>query len=200
MKKVIKNTRKGILIVAMFATVIGYANRASYNINNEPKKVSLTLKNVKKGNQLSIIDNNGIILYKEFIAQPGVYSKRFDLTTLPDGNYFFELDKDLEIKTIPFVVIASKVAFKKSKEKTIFKPLVRVKDGRILITKLSLKQDPIKIDIYYRNTDGYTLINSENIKNTKIIERIYKLDSNEKGSYKIICKSEGRIFKEHINI
>lgn len=200
MKKVIKNTKKGILMVAMFATVIGYANRASYSINNEAKKVSLKLKNVKKGNQLSIIDNNGIILYKEFIEQPGVYSKSFDLTTLPDGYYFFELDKDLEIKTIPFVVIGSKVEFKKNKEKIIFKPLVRVKDDRIIITKLSLNQDPIKIDIYYINADEYTLINSEKINDTQIIERIYKLDSNVKGSYKIICKSEGKTFEEYINI
>ena len=196
MKNVIKNIKKGTLTLALLATVISYANSISYNINNEAKKTSITLKNVKKGNQLSIVDNNGIILYKEFIEQAGVYIKSFDLTTLPDGYYFFELEKDVEIKTIPFVVKTNKVEFKKEASKSVFKPLLKAIDNRLFITKLSLNKEPLMIDIYYKNTKIY----SEEIKDTQKIERIYKLDEKEKGNYKVIFKSDGRTFEKHINI
>ena len=41
---------------------------------------------------LSIVDMQGLALYKEAIEQNGFYSKGFDLTTLPKGDYFFELN------------------------------------------------------------------------------------------------------------
>jgi hypothetical protein len=110
MKNVIKNTKKGILMVTMFATLLSFANEAPfYTIKKDAERTSLTLNDVKQGNLLSIKDDNGIILYKELIQKSGMYTKEFDLTTLPDGAYIFELDKDLEINTIPFTVNSNEV-------------------------------------------------------------------------------------------
>ena len=198
MKNIIKNTKKGILAVVLFATALGYANESSFIIKNEAEKTSITLEHVKKGNTISIIDNNGIILYKELIEQTGLYSKGFDLTSLPDGYYFFEFDKDFEIKSIPFIVKTNTVVFKKEEETSVFKPTVRAKENLIFITKLSLNLEPLKIDLYYSNLDEYERINSEEIKGIQKIERIYKLDV--KGKYKIVFKTEGRKFEEYVNI
>ena len=61
-------------MVTMFATLLSFANEASfYSIKNDAKRTSLTLDNVKQGNLLSIKDNNGIILYKEIIQKSGTY-------------------------------------------------------------------------------------------------------------------------------
>ena len=97
MKNAVKHSKKGILMVTMFATLLSFANDASlFNIKNEAKGISLTLFNVKQGNLLSVKDTNGIILFKEYIQESGTYTKGFDLTALPSGAYIFELDKDLE--------------------------------------------------------------------------------------------------------
>ncbi|WP_346881980.1 hypothetical protein [uncultured Algibacter sp.] len=198
MKNVIKNTKKGILMVAMFTTILSFANEGSFfSIKNEATKTSMTLKKVKRGNNIYIKDNNGIIIFNEQIEANGVYRKGFDLTSLPNGQYTFEVDKYLEINTIPFVVSQNKVVFDKEKEKVTYKPFIRVEDNVVYVTKLSLDKKPLNINIYYKDdiyNEDIELIHSEKIEDTKTIERIYKLDGLERGTYKIVIDSEDRQF------
>ena len=63
-----------------------------------------------------------------------MYNKGFDLTSLPNGEYYFELDKDIEVQVIPFQVKMNKVEFLKEKETKFFKPIIRFKDNKILLT------------------------------------------------------------------
>lgn len=200
MKNVIRHSKKGILMVTMFATLLSFANEVSFfTIKNDAERTSLTLKNVKKGNLLSIKDNNGMILYKELIQKTGIYTKGFDLTALPDGSYIFEIDQDLEIKTIPFSVKSSIVLFNKEEEKSIFKPAIRVDSNLVYITKLALNGEPLKIDIYFSDTGYSELMYSEKIENVKCIERTYKLTGLEAGSYKIVFQFEDRKLTKYIN-
>ncbi|WP_298237115.1 hypothetical protein [uncultured Algibacter sp.] len=204
MKNVINNTKKGILMVALLATVMGFAKEASFTIKNESDRTSLALLNVKKGNLLSIKDANGLILYKESIKTSGTYTKGFDLTSLPDGSYFFELDKDVEIRTIPFNVKSNTVVFDKEKAIVSFKPIIKIDGDMVYISKLALDYEPLKIKLYVENdsylSNNYKLIYSEEIKDIQTIERVYKLDKTVPGNYKIIIFSEGREFAEHFKI
>ena len=159
----------------------------------------LTLLNVKEGNQLFIKDVFGLILYKESIKESGEFVKGFDLTSLPDGKYFFELDKDLEIAIIPFEVKMSTVVFNKELETTIDKPYITKKENRVLISKLSLDKQPLEVKIYYDyNLGSYDLIHSETIEKSMNIQRAYKLSKNEKGNYKVVLKTEGHTFIEYL--
>lgn len=196
MKKVIKNS---ILLGVMFTTMLSNATEIpSFIVKENLKKTVLTIYNVKKGNQLLIKDTNGIVIYREFILETGSYSKGFDLTTLPNGNYFFELEKDMEIKTIPFSVSANEVSFDKDNEISIFKPVVRSKENLVYISKLALSEESLSVKIYYENTDFEELIHSEVIKNTQVIEKVYKLLPNANGRYKIVMNTNGREYLEYI--
>lgn len=200
MKNVIKHSKKGFLMVTMFATLLSFANEVSFfTIKNDAERTSLTLSNVKEGNLLSIKDDNGMVLYKELIQKTGIYTKGFDLTSLPDGDYLFELDQEVEISIIPFSVDASAVLFHKELEKTIFKPVVRVKEDVAYLTKLSLNEEPLEIKVYFTDTNISELVYSEKIVNTQNIERVFKLTGLKKGSYKMVFNSEGREFTEIIN-
>ncbi|HEY5688987.1 MAG TPA: hypothetical protein VIS27_11845 [Yeosuana sp.] len=190
--------RKILLTGAMFIALI---SNATNGLNNDPKndskKTTFTLNNVKQGNELIIKDLNGIILYKEQIKDSGNYSKGFDLTTLPDGFYVFELEKDFEIKSFPFTVTSNKVEFNDN-ETTIHKPFVAFKKNYIYVSKLALNNEPLDIKIYYQ--DGSGLIYSENIKDTKVIEKVYKLALQAKGNYKIVLSSNGREYYEYMTL
>lgn len=198
MKNVIKHSKKGILLVTLFATLLSFANEAKFLNDKNEARTSLTLKNVKEGNLLSIKDDNGLTLYKEQILKAGIYSKGFDLTALPDGAYVFEVEKDMEINIIPFYVKLKKVIFDKEKEKTIFKPYFEVKDNLLHLTKLSLNEAPLRIDFYFSDLNDYKLVHSELIENTQNIKKIFKLINLNKGSYKIVTHSEGREFTKII--
>lgn len=198
MKKVIKNIKKILLTVTMFAAMLGNASEiSSFKIKEDLKGTALTIKDVKEGDLLSIKNYNGIIIYKELIQSSGTYEKGFDLTELPNGNYFFEIDKDIEIKTIPFTVEQNKVVFDKDKEVVVFKPFIVEKNDLVLITKLALNREPLKISIFGKYDDGsFVLLHSEKIKGIQNIEKVYKL---EEGDYKIVLDSNNKKFTKFIN-
>jgi alpha-D-ribose 1-methylphosphonate 5-phosphate C-P lyase len=202
MKNVILNLRKGILMVAMSTTMLSFANDFSIiKVKNGANKTSVTLTDVKEGNLLSIKDENGIVLYKEFIQKSGSYSKGFDLTELPDGSYLFEIDKDVEIDTIPFTVEAEVVTFAKEEEKVIYKPVTRVVGDLLYVTKLSLDESPLEIDIFYETSavnGALESVHSETIQDSKVIERVYKLEDFNQGTFEIVYHTDGRIFTEVI--
>ncbi|WP_242083804.1 hypothetical protein [Aestuariivivens sediminis] len=198
MKNVLTHTKKVILIAAVFAVTIGYANENSLNTNKKNlRATALTINNVKEGNLLSIKSENGIILYKESIEESGKYSKHFDLTELPDGNYYFELDKDVAIKVIPFTVKLNEVSFSKEEETTIFKPFLREKGDLVYITKLAIRSEPLKITVFRIDHSGSDLLHTETIKGVQNIGRVYKL---KEGNYKIVCHSNNKEFTKYITI
>ena len=163
-------------------------------LKNDAKRTTLTLHNVKQGNLLSVKDINGVILYKEYIQESGTYAKGFDLTALPNGAYVFELDKDLEINSIPFTVTSNVVLFDKENDKTIFKPFTRVKNDLVYISQLALNEEPLEIKIYFEGSGESELIFTEKIENTKSIKRVFRLEGLSLGYYKIVFHTEGRQF------
>lgn len=198
MKTTIKNS---LVIIAMLGVITSYANlNPSEGKTNNIKATVLTLENVDEGQQLLIKSVNGTILYKEEIKKEGYYQKEFDLTSLPNGNYFFELEKDMEIQIIPFNVSSTNVKFAKENEVKIFKPLVKSKNNKLYFSKLSLDQKPVMVEIYYNNANSYESIFSEKIENTQVIERIYSLDKEKSGTYKVITKSDGRVYTQVFTI
>jgi len=193
--------QKHLLLVAVLVTMVNYAGNISLSSDNDDiKKTVLTLNNVKEGQQLLIKDVNGIILYKEQIKKAGTYAKGFDLTELPDGNYFFELNKDVKIQVIPFNVNLNVVSFKKEGKTTIYKPFVKAKNNIALVSTLSLKAKPVTVSIYYDNNGAYELIHNETIENTTDIQKAYSLDANKKGAYKFVFTTEGRTFVNNITL
>lgn len=188
-------------MVALFSTLLSFANDARiFNIKNEAKKTSLKLTHVKEGNLLSVIDAFGVTVYKEVIKESGNYTKSFDLTILPNGTYAFELDKGIEINTIPFTIKSNIVVFDKEKENTTYRPTVRVKENFVYISKLTLDEKPLKIEVFFtgKESSDSELLFSEKIENTKIIERTFKLENLEFGDFKIVLYSEGKQFIEYI--
>ncbi|WP_445195676.1 hypothetical protein [Tamlana sedimenti] len=193
-----KHTRKGILMVTMMATLVSFANENDKSVvKDDIKKTAVTLTNVKVGDLLTIKDYNGLVLYKESIEASGIYQKGFDLSALPNGDYFFEVDKDMEIKILPFTVKAKKVTFLREKETSVFKPYIKQKDDMLFISKLSLSLEPLKIKIYSDNNSEYEMVYSDVIEDTKTIEKAYKLKKG--GDYKIVLSSNERTYTKFIN-
>jgi hypothetical protein len=138
-----------------------------------------------------------VVLYKEQIDETGTYSRKFDLTSLPDAEYYFELDKQDKIKIIPFVIKDKVAEFAKSAEHNFAKPKVFEKSDLVYISRTSSDKQTWEIDVYFEGSD---LAHSEKLKNVQNLNRIYDFSTSQKGQYTIILSSEGRTFSNHINI
>ena len=196
MKNLILTIKKGSLVVAVLASLISNANDISnLKDNTKIEKTALTLNNVKAGNILTIKNLDGTTIYKEAIKISGTYRKGFDLTLLPDGAYVFEVDKDLEVQTIPFKILKNVVFMNKAEETTTFKPYVKKSNDMIYVTKLAPKMEALTISIY-SDEAGLELLHSEVVSGVQAIEKVYKL---KKGSYKFVFKTNDKEFTEFIN-
>ena len=60
--------------------------------------------NLSKKTFISIKNNQGEIFHTEFIVKKDSFSKVFDLSNLPDGNYYFEVITGSEKMTKPFQI------------------------------------------------------------------------------------------------
>ncbi|WP_290700427.1 hypothetical protein [Lacinutrix sp.] len=196
MKKAIQ---KHLLLVAVLVTMVNYASNVS-PLNEYIKKTVLTLNNVKEGQRLLIKDINQVILYKEKITKSGDYRKGFDLTELPNGDYYFELDKNIEIEVIPFTVIYNVVTFNNENKVKIFKPFVSAKDNTVVVSTLSLESNPVELSIYYENDGVMELIHNETVTNLINIQKAYVLDDSKKGTYLFSITTEKRTFTNYINL
>jgi hypothetical protein len=192
MKSTIK---KYLVVVMMLGTLINYANENKNSLNTiDGRRVKVEFKTVKKGHTLSIKDESGIVMYSQEIIKPGNYSQIFDLSKLQKGNYTTELEKDFEITIKSFSVLDGQILFKD--EKTIFKPVIRIKDNLILISKMNFEKEPLKVVLYYNDE----IILSENTTDSSdIINRVYRLSKKIKGNYKVIVKTDNRTYKKDFN-
>lgn len=157
----------------------------------EPKNVTtLKFAKVMEGSKLIIKDHLGLVIYKETIQESGAYAKGFDLTALPNGAYFFELESEMEIVVIPFEVKAAEVTFDKEHKETIFKPVVRVKDEKVFVSRTSFEEATLEYKLYYVESSDVVL--NEKHENEKVVERVYDFSEAKKGEYVFVFKSNGR--------
>lgn len=196
MKNLIK---RSLLIAAFFTLPISNAmsNEPNPNANVisvNGKLINLTLNYSDGDLEVNVQDSFGLVLYKEKYVG-AILSRKFDLTLLPNGNYFFEISGQTKIKIIPFSVTSNNVVFEKEKETIFFKPIVRFKDDVVYISKLALKNETLNIKVYDTN---YKLLYSEQLKNNINLGRKLSFSKLEPGNYRLVLKSEGRVFEETI--
>ena len=186
MKKLI---RTSLIAAVMLAASASYSNHDTSILND---KTMLSGKKVKRKQLVLIKDVNGHTVYSETIYNNGDNNFAFDLSTLKDGLYELEFNKDFEIQVESFIVKSHKVTFLEGTETTIFKPVVRIENGKVLISKLSFEDEPMTIKLYFENE----LVHSEDAQGNTIINRVFDLNEDIEGIYSIVIKTNGRVYRQ----
>jgi len=107
-----------------------------------------------------------------------------------------EVNKDFQIEVIPFTVVAGKPTFYKKEETTIFKPVVRTENNTVLVSKLEFNAEPLKVTIFYEGE----VIYKETVKGENVLQRVYKLKKDVKGSYKVVMKANDRTYTNEFSL
>lgn len=184
--------------MAIFLNVAVYSGEISSQTNKEAKNVAtIKFDSVTKGSVVFIKDHWGYVLYTEKIRKDGDYSKSFDLTQLPDSEYYFELEKLNEIRVIPFKVSKNKTEILWNDEYSICIPEIAVKGKYVYITGLKNRNQPWEINTLY---NGDNLAYSEKLQDAKTDKRIYDFTTSLSGNYTILIQGSDRTFVHHIRI
>ena len=187
--------RKTVLVALMFGTLSSYATGTTL-VDMMETEAKVELASVKKGQHLYIKNSEGKVLYKKAVETNSTIENAFDYTSLNNGYYTLEVNKDFEIEVIPFTVVAGKTTFYNKEEKTIFKPVVRTNENKLLVSKLEFEAEPLQVTIYYEGR----VIFKDTVKGGNVLQRVYKLRKDIKGDYKVIMKANDRIFTNEFSL
>ena len=192
------NKRLVLVVVFMLETLFNYANNGN-EINSKTvnaKKVRVEFKNVKKGHLLTIKDKNGVQLHSETVTKIGDLNKTFDLSSLIDGTYTIELNKDFKIIVKTINVKNDRVFFNNNDNKVIAKPIISNNENILKISKINSNKEPLKAVVYYNSEIIYT----ETIENNTVLNRVYKLNKDITGEYTAIVYSNNRSYSKNFKI
>ena len=193
MKTIIK---KYLVTFTILVSLANYAIENNISTPIDGKKVKVEFIAVKKGQVLSIRNANSIIMYSDVLEMAGNYARTFDLTGLENGKYKIELEKNFETIIKPFLVKNRLVTFLPEENKTIFKPVIRTQNNLLLISKISLENQPVKITLYYKGDVIYT----ENTRDGKILNRVFRLLKNKKGNYTVAISANEKKYSKRFKI
>ena len=190
-----KTLTKRLLVTLMLGAFISSATE-NPSKKEHANSTRIVLNDVKKGPILFIKNITGKILHKQLLNITGAITKEFDFSSLKNGYYTLEINKDFQIDIKPFTVISGEAIFHKKAEKVIFKPVIRTDKNKVLISKLDFDAISIQISIYYEGEIIYTDI----AKGEFLIEKIYALQEDKKGNYKIVTKANDRIYIKEFSL
>lgn len=185
MKKLFK---KFLVLAVVLGTYTSYAN--------EVLEATTTFNYVTKGSQILVTDASGEVIYNGEVNYNGNLTKLFDFSQLKNGKYTVEITKGFEIEINTIEVKNNSVSYITANKKTIYKPVVRNENAKVLISKLDFDSNEMKVELYYEGE----LIKSEIIKGNKVLNRVYKLDKTLTGDYTAIIKTNDRVFIENFTI
>jgi len=180
MKKIKRNLL--VAVVFMLGTLNNYAN-----VEKISKNIKVVFENVEKGHALTIKDHAGTVIYNENIYRNGLLVKFFDFSSLQNGSYTIEVEKEYEILIKEVEVKNTLVTLKKDSEKIIFRPVILNKEDRVFISRINFDKSPLHVTVYYKND----IIVDETISSEeKVLEKTYHLDKAVKGDYIVIVSNK----------
>lgn len=182
MKKLFK---KSTIILLLFLATVVNANVNFANIrlfSENVKSLNLEMKNNDGVLNVFIKDIYGFELYKEQFNGKE-FSKRFDLGLLPNGNYIVEIEGQTKINVLPFNVSGTKVEVLEMEKELIHKPIIRIQNDLVYISKFSLTKDVLKIAFF--DVDDSKLL-EDNLGDKIMAGKIFSLAKLPKGAYRVI--------------
>jgi hypothetical protein len=194
MKNLIK---KSLLVVAVLTTIVMSGANIIDNVKVNvigSKLIDLKLKNSDGDLTISVRDAYGETLYTEKF-EGNYFSKKYDLNTLPTGNYYFEIEGRTKINLMPFKVTSEGIEFNNKVESVYFKPIVRQEGNIVFISKVTLNNENFTICLY---DDDLNMLYKEELVGDINLGKTLNLMKLHEGSYSVVMYSGGKSFEQKI--
>ena len=194
-----KTMRKSLLIAMMvMVTAVVFANGDKPNVKVEKvgtKMVALQASQLGTSQtQVQLKDENGLVLHKVVLNNNEKVNKRFDLTSLPAGNYDLEVENETSFTTTPIEVTASAAFVLDADQVMIIKPVVR-QNGDLLDIILP-SEDRASVSVTIFNNDLKPVFR-DTVEGSAELKR-YDLSKLGKGGYRIKMRAQGREFIQFV--
>jgi len=191
MKNLVKNLIAMVLVVVSVASTSAKEAPVKIRVAGE-KSIELFLGEISGKVWISFKDDNGDVIYSKRIKNLTSYRAKYDLATLPDGEYKFELYSADQTLNLPVTIAEGAVTLK---EKVAAAPVVS-KRGNTVSVDLSGNTE-VAWDVIIRNEIG-ELVFTETVENEQNSKRKYDLSNLDKGAYTVQFNAAGNSFSHNV--
>jgi len=192
MKKVIRTIAA---VALMFATTTIIAKEPKLETIDNSKTLVFEWDAQLVNTTVKIIDDEGYIIYKEFVSDVENYVKRFDLSFLPEGEYSLTVENSL--REVVYDIDVDEQLVKIIGEDEKMKPIYRKEEGRIFLNYLNTDKDQVKITVY--DSLGRKLF-KETLSDKLLIEKVFNFQDAFEGEYTIVVKKDSETYYETVSI
>ncbi len=133
MKKQFTNALAAIVLLASGFTATANESKKEISLTTEKEKaVVLQMNNLEAGTQISIVNEEGKLLFKDE-AKSNQYGKVFNLNQLEEGQLYLEIESAEKLKVMSIEVTKTQASLSNQAELVIEKPSVRIADGTMKV-------------------------------------------------------------------
>ncbi len=193
MKTIIKITA---LIALLFSTATAVAHEPKFRLvpAKNAKSLIFELEAHPKGTQIRMLDAQDHVIYSENMVK-ATYTKKFDLTKLAAGRYYFVMDNPIRTTVYSLDINDTEVSIVERKEKT--KPIFRQKGGMVFLNLLNLNAGNVEIKIL---DSSNRMVYSHVEKGSQLIEKAFNFENAFEDKYTIVVKDESTVYYENVSI
>ena len=195
MKTSIKNIAAAFMMLAASSLSANNGNsEKSVKVSTENSRaVVLQLNNLSAGTSISIVGQNGEILFQDE-AEEARYAKVFNLQQMQKGEVYLEIENDEQLEILTIQVTDTKAYLEKAAEATIEKPILKMNGDQAKVF-FGNNEGKVKVTIMDANGEIAYRQSAEGGSAST-----YDLSDLPAGSYTFQFKTGDRTFYEGITI
>ena len=185
-----------LVIALMFVAVIGLAATPNLNVTpDQPKSLNFSIDTYEQETAIRLFDEQGNLIFSEYVTDQKLYSKRFDLSKLEKG--FFLLKVENSLKEIVYTIEMNKLEVSIKDMNEILKPTIITEDNKVKINFLNLAQENVVIKILDSND---RTVFEEVIEKTMVIEKAFNFEKAYKNNYMVMVKVNANSYYQPIAV
>jgi|TARA_B110000046_G_scaffold89427_1_gene97456 hypothetical protein len=157
----------------------------------------IQLSDIKHNTKCLLLDQQGVILYKEDIASAEIFQRTLNLMELPDGTYKLQIEDDYKTQTTSLTKSNGKVAAANQIKTTVFKPQITLKDTQLNVSLLALNNEKLTISII---DEDQNIISEKKLSGSINLGQSYDLSQLNSGQYTIQLYTNGKVYQRLITL
>lgn len=192
MKSLIKLT---VFTAILISTAMGSAKEPKLMLTHklDERAFVFMLDSPAPDTTIKFTDTQGNAVYSEKMGVVTSYSKKFDLSTLPYGIYFFEVEDAYTEILYTVSVSPSKVSILKKEEKK--KPVFRKIGNKLYLNLLNLDESNVEIKVL--DSDNRVLF-KEVIAGEQIVEKAINFENAFGDVYTVVVSKGNDTYYENV--
>lgn len=189
-----KDIKYYLSVIALLGVMQISANERVKLVNDgsiRAKTIRLSASLLQPFSKMKIVDDFGVVLYEETLGRNLEIGKQFNLSKLPTGNYFIEMDAAVKQVVIPLQVTEQEAVLKMDFKTEIYKPFMKISGTSLQLMVFNPDKTPITVAIY--NQLGQLLF-EETVTEQIELKRSYNFSKVESGDYSLQVKKNGKVY------